>query len=73
MFNDFPTIRDLVYGNGENLSGWLLDLDLATPDGINLFSDDNQYFFGSLLWSVLAKARAGMYVRVLFAFTFVDH
>ena len=64
MFNDFPTVHDVVFGNGQNLEGWLLDFDLATPDGINLFSDDNQYFFGSVLWSVLAKARKGMYVSV---------
>ena len=33
-----------------------------TPDGTNIFSDDNQYFFGSVLWSVMAKAESGMYV-----------
>lgn len=60
MLNDFPTIHDLVFGNGNNLGGWLLDLDLATPDGINLFSEENQYFFGSLLWSVISKANKGV-------------
>lgn len=61
-FNDWPDILDLVFGNGDNLTGWLLDLPFATPDGDNIFSDDNQYFFGSILWSVKAKADAGMYV-----------
>ncbi|KAI0268896.1 phospholipase B [Gloeopeniophorella convolvens] len=58
--NDFPTIRDLVYGNGGNLSGWLLDLALATPAGDDVFSDDNQDWYGSLLWSVVAKGNAGI-------------
>jgi lysophospholipase len=58
--NEFPTIRDLVYGNGKDLTGWLLDLNLATPDGFNLFNDDNQAFYGSILWSVISKANAGM-------------
>ncbi|KII92542.1 hypothetical protein PLICRDRAFT_172619 [Plicaturopsis crispa FD-325 SS-3] len=58
--NDFPTIKDMVYGNGGNLSGWLLDLPLATPDGVDLFDDKNQAFYGSLLWSVTAKADKGV-------------
>jgi lysophospholipase len=60
--NNWPTITDMVYGNGNDLSGWLLDLDLATPDGFNLFDDNNQHFYGSLLWSVTAKANAGVCV-----------
>ena len=59
FFNDFPTIEELVFGN-DQLSGWILDLDLAAPDGLNLFTDDNQYFFGSILWSVIAKANQWM-------------
>lgn len=58
--NDFPTIKDLVHGNGGNLSGWLLDIPLATPDGDDVFSVNNQDFYGSLLWSVFAKGNAGM-------------
>ncbi|KAI0066051.1 phospholipase B [Artomyces pyxidatus] len=54
--NDWPTVKDMVYGNGVNTSGWLLDLALATPDGDNLFSKLNQEWYGSLLWSVVAKA-----------------
>jgi lysophospholipase len=57
--NDFPTIEDLVFGNGD-LSGWLLDLGLVTPDGDDVFSEKNQYFYGSLLWGVVAKGNAGM-------------
>jgi lysophospholipase len=60
FMNNWPTIPDMVNGNGNDLSGWLLDLDLAIPDGVNLFNDKNQHFFGSLLWSVEAKAYAGM-------------
>jgi hypothetical protein len=62
MMNEFPTVKDMVYGNGKDMSGWLLDLDLATPDGFNLFNDENQDFYGSILWSVYAKANAGMCV-----------
>ncbi|KAH8119292.1 phospholipase B [Phellopilus nigrolimitatus] len=60
FFNDWPKIPDMIFGNGGNLSGWILDLNLATPDGDNLFDEDNQYFFGSLLWSVVAKADKGI-------------
>lgn len=58
-------MNDLVLGNahhGGNLSGWLLSLDLATPAGIDLFNEYNQYFFGSLLWSVYSKADQGLSV-----------
>lgn len=50
----------MVFGNGGNLSGWILDLNLAAPAGDNLFDDDNQYYFGSILWSVIAKANKGL-------------
>ena len=51
---------DLVFGNGQDLGGWLLDLPFVTPDGDNLLSDRNQAFFGSILSSVIAKANEGM-------------
>ncbi|KZP22028.1 phospholipase B [Athelia psychrophila] len=57
--NDWPTISDLVYGNGGDLSGWLLDMDIVIPDGINVFNEDNSDFFGSLLASIKAKASQG--------------
>ncbi|KAF5367448.1 hypothetical protein D9758_003652 [Tetrapyrgos nigripes] len=60
FFNDFPGFNDLVFGNGGNLGGWLLDLPFATPDGTDIFSERNQYFFGSILWSVMAKAGTGI-------------
>ncbi|EIN11650.1 phospholipase B [Punctularia strigosozonata HHB-11173 SS5] len=56
FLNNWPTVKDMVYGNGGNLTGWLLDLPLATPDGDDLFNDKNQAWFGSVLWSVEAKA-----------------
>ncbi|KAF8894137.1 phospholipase B [Infundibulicybe gibba] len=59
-FNNWPTIQDLVYGDGQDRDGWLLDLPFVTPDGDNLFSELNQYFFGSILWSVEAKAYKGI-------------
>ena len=58
--NDFPTIKDLVLGNGDNMTGWLLNIPLATPDGSDVLSKENQYWYGSLIWSVFAKAGAGM-------------
>lgn len=58
--NDFPTIKDLVLGNGGNMTGWLLDIPLATPGGSNVFSKENQYWYGSILSSVFAKASAGL-------------
>ncbi|KAF8071892.1 phospholipase B [Lyophyllum atratum] len=60
FFNNWPTMNDMVLGNGKDMEGWLLDLGLVTPDGVNLFSDDNQYFYGSILWSVMAKANKGI-------------
>jgi lysophospholipase len=58
----------MVYGNGGNLTGWLLDLPLATPDGDDLFNDKNQAWFGSLLWSVEAKANKSMLVWKIFLY-----
>ena len=58
--NDFPTIEDLVYGNGADLGGWLLDIPLVTPGGDDVFATQNQEWYGSLLWSVYAKGDAGM-------------
>ena len=60
MFNDWPEIDRLVFGDEQKLSGWLLDLPFVTPDGADILSDRNQAFYGSLLWSVIAKAEQGM-------------
>lgn len=62
-FNNFPQIRDLVLGNtdtGGDLPGWLLDLDIGIPNGINIFDDKNQAYYGSLLWDVYSKANKGL-------------
>lgn len=61
-FNNFPTIWDMVLGDGDSQPGWILDLDLAIPGGDDVFDSQNQEFFGSILWSVEAKADTGMYV-----------
>ena len=66
VLNDWPTISDLVYGNGDNLSGWLLDLDLAAPDGFDVFDSNNQAFYRSVLSGVMAKAAKGMCVALRF-------
>ena len=58
--NDFPTVKDMVFGNGDNLGGWLLDLPLATPSGDDIFSQGNQEWYGSILQSVFAKGKTGM-------------
>jgi lysophospholipase len=72
--NDWPTIPDLVFGNGNNLSGWLIDLGFVLPDGIDIFSTNNQAFFGSIIWSTEAKANKSMYVyiRTIPLYTNVD-
>ncbi|PBK78822.1 phospholipase B [Armillaria solidipes] len=58
--NDFPTIQDMVFGNGNDRAGWLLDLDLFLPDGDDIFNDDNQAYYGSIMLSVIAKASKGL-------------
>lgn len=65
--NDFPTIADLVYGDGNTLSGWLLYKDLFIPGGINIFNDENQDYYSSVLASVKAKALKAMYVSCFFS------
>lgn len=60
LFNNWPTIDDLVFGNGQSLAGWLLDLPFVNPDGGNVLSDKNQAFFGSILWSIISKADQGV-------------
>jgi lysophospholipase len=57
--NDFPTIKDLVYGNGGNMSGWLLDFPLFAPNG-GVSSKENQQWYDNILGSVFAKAGTGM-------------
>ncbi|EFI28204.1 phospholipase B [Coprinopsis cinerea okayama7 len=56
FFNDWPTLNDLVFGHN-GLNGWRLDTPLVTPDGSNILSKANQWYFGSILWSVMAKAK----------------
>lgn len=73
FFNNWPTIKDLVYGNGNDLAGWLLDLPFATPDGDDLFDDKNQAFYGSMLYSVMAKAATGMQVSLIRLFMPYTH
>ncbi|KAI0063507.1 phospholipase B [Artomyces pyxidatus] len=58
--NNWPNISDLVYGNGNDLTGWKLDLDLAAPNGINILDDDNQAFYGAIIESVVAKGKKGI-------------
>ncbi|KZP28406.1 phospholipase B [Athelia psychrophila] len=64
VMNDWPTISDLVYGNGGNLSGWLLDMDLIIPDGIDVLNKGNLDFFDSLLTSIDAKRSQGFYTSL---------
>ncbi|KAL4078419.1 lysophospholipase catalytic domain-containing protein [Scleroderma yunnanense] len=58
--NDWPSLSDLVYGNGKNLSGWMLDLDLVAPSSIDVNDNGNQQYWGSILSSVQAKASTPM-------------
>jgi lysophospholipase len=58
--NDFPTMNDLVVGNGDNMTGWQLHIPLVTPDGSDVLSEVNQQWYGSILWSVFSKAGTGL-------------
>ncbi|KDQ57464.1 hypothetical protein JAAARDRAFT_130109 [Jaapia argillacea MUCL 33604] len=49
LFNNWPTITDLVYGNGRDTNGWMLDVPITVPDGFNVFSAKNQIFYDRLL------------------------
>ncbi|PPQ70690.1 hypothetical protein CVT24_000172 [Panaeolus cyanescens] len=60
VFNDFPLIHDLVFGTENESDGWLLDIPLVTPDGDDVLSSSNQAFYGSILQSVISKAKAGI-------------
>jgi len=51
-----------VYGNGKDRTGWLLDLDLFLPAGLNILDDKNTFFFQSIITSVVAKAFKGVCV-----------
>ena len=50
----------MVLGDSDTQPGWILDLDLAIPGGDDVFDSENTEYFGSILWSVEAKADAGM-------------
>ncbi|KAI0313930.1 phospholipase B [Amylostereum chailletii] len=53
--NNWPNVSDLVFGNGNDLSGWLLDLNLVSPHGTNVFDDENQAFYLDIVASIKAK------------------
>ncbi|KAG2146011.1 phospholipase B [Suillus bovinus] len=56
LMNDWPSITELVYGNGRNFSGWMLDLDLIVPSSPLVNDRNNQEYWGSILASVESKA-----------------
>ncbi|HEV7736501.1 MAG TPA: hypothetical protein VGO47_03910, partial [Chlamydiales bacterium] len=59
-YNSFPPLHALVLGDqSRNLPGWLLDIDIATPDGLNILNTNNQHYYGTVLSSVYAKADSG--------------
>ncbi|KAH7888717.1 phospholipase B [Phlebopus sp. FC_14] len=60
LLNDWPKLSDLVYGDGRNLSGWMLDMDLIAPSSININDGGNQAFWRSILASTEAKAAASI-------------
>lgn len=59
-FNNWPPLEEMVVGDGEGRDGWMLDIPLVTPDGIDILSHNNQVFFDNILASVNAKAQTGM-------------
>ncbi|KAG2150555.1 phospholipase B [Suillus clintonianus] len=60
LMNDWPSLLELVYGNGGNLSSWLLDLDLIVPSSPLVSDGGNQAYWGSILASVESKATTGV-------------
>ncbi|KZV70063.1 phospholipase B [Peniophora sp. CONT] len=62
--NDFPVIPDLVWGNNNDLNGWLLDLELIAPGGFNVLNDNNQDFYDNLSDGVQAKANKSFDVSI---------
>lgn len=60
LMNDWPSINELVYGNGGNLSSWMLDLDLIVPSSALISDSNNQEYWGSILASVESKANNGL-------------
>ncbi|KAF8554177.1 phospholipase B [Imleria badia] len=60
VLNDWPGPSTLVYGDGGGLSGWMLNLDLIAPSSVNLGDGNNQAYWGSILASVEAKAKASI-------------
>ncbi|KAG1895501.1 phospholipase B [Suillus fuscotomentosus] len=60
LMNDWPSINELVYGNGENLSSWIVDLDLIVPSSPSVSDGKNQEYWGSILASVESKANNGL-------------
>ncbi|KAG1723798.1 phospholipase B [Suillus lakei] len=65
LMNDWPSIQDLVYGNGGTLSSWMLDLDLIVPSSPSVSDGNNQEYWGSILASVESKANTGIPTSVV--------
>ncbi len=60
--NGWPTIQELVFGNGNAKAGWLLDSDQFFPAGKEITATENVLFYADIVESVLGKAATGMYV-----------
>ncbi|KAF9017220.1 phospholipase B [Hymenopellis radicata] len=58
--NGWPTIQELVFGNGNDKAGWLLDFDLFFPTGKEITDAENVVFYADIVQSVLAKAATGI-------------
>jgi hypothetical protein len=60
----FTRIQRLPHDTRKNTPVWLLQEDLLIPDGINIFSQSNQYYFGSILSGIMDKAYRGLLVHI---------
>jgi len=65
LMNDWPSLQELVYGDGAGLSSWMLDLDLIVPSSALVDDSHNQAYWGSILASVESKSNSGVYVRLI--------
>ena len=60
VFHDFPDMYDLVLGNthkGGDLNGWLLEKDLALPNGLTPFDNNNENYFGYVVVFTIIRTR----------------
>lgn len=68
LFNpNAKSFFNLVLGGGGDEQGWLLDIDVAFPNGENFLDSKNEEYYGAIVANTKAKAATSM--QVLFFVT----